>query len=103
MKRYDVNTGSEQASPRPKSLGPYSFLGPRPFREARVRAYLVRQHRLGRRLDEILDDRYIAGCGGRDFAWRVVCQPETIAQLEADVIQELQALLEERARIRRAP
>jgi hypothetical protein len=80
----------DTALPRRRS-GPYFFIGPRPFREARIRGYLVRQHHAGRTLEEILEDAYIARCGGRELAWRVVCQPETIAALGADVLAELEA------------
>ena len=75
-----------------RRLGPYFFVRGRPFREARLRGYIVAQHRLGRRLGEILDDSYVARCGGRTLAWRVICQPETIAALEADVRAEIEAL-----------
>jgi len=78
--------------PPPRRLGPYFFVSGRPFREARLRGYIVGQHRLGRRLGEILDDAYVGRCGGRSLAWRVICQPETIAALEADVRAEIEAL-----------
>ena len=78
--------------PRPRRLGPYFFVRGRPFREDRLRGYIVSQHRLGRRLGEILDDPYVGRCGGRSLAWRVICQPETIAALEADVRAEIEAL-----------
>lgn len=64
---------------------PYSFLGARPFREARLRSYLVRQHRLGRPLREVLEDPYVRRCGGVRFRDRVVHDAATIAALEADV------------------
>lgn len=64
---------------------PYSFLGPRPFREARLRSYLVRQHRLGRSLREVLNDPYVRRCGGDRLCDRVIHDPATIAALEADI------------------
>jgi hypothetical protein len=82
---------SRSVSPA-RRLGPYFFVRGRPFREARLRAYIVGQHRLGRALGEILDDPYVGRCGGRSLAWRVICQPETIAALGADVRAEIEAL-----------
>jgi hypothetical protein len=64
---------------------PYLFLGRRPFREARLRAYIVRQHRAGRPLAEILDDPYLRRLGSESFCWQVIQDPRTIAELERDV------------------
>ena len=64
---------------------PYSFLGPRPFREARLRSYLVSQHRLGRPLRAVLEDPYVRRCGGARLCDRVLNDPAMIAALEADV------------------
>jgi hypothetical protein len=61
------------------------FLGPRPFREARLRSYIVSQHRVGRPLASILDDPYIRRCGSEKLCWRVVQDPRTIEALEHDV------------------
>ena len=38
---------------------PFSFLFTRSSREERVSAYVIREHRRGRRLSEILDDAYV--------------------------------------------
>jgi hypothetical protein len=64
---------------------PFLFLGPRPFREARLRAYILRQHRAGRPLEAILADPYVRRCGSESFCWRVVQDPRTLAALESDV------------------
>jgi hypothetical protein len=64
---------------------PYLFLGPRPFREARLRSYIVRQHRAGRPVASILADPYVRRCGSESFCWRVVQDPRTVAALERDV------------------
>jgi hypothetical protein len=64
---------------------PYLFLGRRPFREARLRSYLVTQHRLGRPLAEILEDPYVRRCGSTTFCWSVVQDPRTIAALEENL------------------
>jgi hypothetical protein len=69
---------------------PYLFLGPRPFREARLRSYIVAQHRAGRRLSEIMTDSYVRRCGGRSLCWRVLCDRRTIAALERDVRESIE-------------
>lgn len=68
-----------------RGAGPYYFLGRRPFREARLRAYLVREHRLGRRLNDILEDDYVKRCGNERFCRSVAGDPATIALLEENV------------------
>jgi hypothetical protein len=67
------------------SGSPYFFLGRRPIREARLRAYVVREHRLGRSLSEIVDDPYVKRCGTPGFCAAVIYSPKTIEQLEANV------------------
>ena len=69
---------------------PYFFLARRRVREARLRSYLIREHRRGRPLLEVLDDLYVERCGTRTFCWNVLCQPETIAALEADVVRAIE-------------
>jgi hypothetical protein len=64
---------------------PYFFLGRRPIREARLRAYVVREHRLGRSLSEIVDDPYVKRCGTPGFCASVIYSPKTIEQLDANV------------------
>ncbi len=63
---------------------PYFFVGPRPLREVRLRSYIVREHRRGRPLGEILEDHYLRRYGTPSLVWRVLAQPETIAALGAD-------------------
>jgi hypothetical protein len=63
---------------------PYLFLGPRPFREARLRSYIVAQHRAGRPLAAILADPYVRRCGSDSFCWHVVEDPLTLQALEND-------------------
>ena len=66
----------------------YLFLGRRPFREARLRSYLVAQHRRGRALAEILRDPYVRRCGNTSFCWSVIEDPTTIAALEQNLHRE---------------
>jgi hypothetical protein len=60
---------------------PYFEFGPRPFRAARLRSYIVRRHRAGHALAEILADPYVARCGSRTFCWSVLEDPRTLAAL----------------------
>jgi hypothetical protein len=83
---------SSGARPHSELWGnPYSFIGPRLFREARVRAYIVREHRRGRALDEILSDPYIARCGSPALVAKVLEAPETIAALAADAYRAIES------------
>ena len=77
---------------------PYWFVfGGRPFREARLRAYIVHQHRAGRSLLEILDDPYIGRCGGESIRHRVLEDPRTIALLERDIEDAIREVMTTRA------
>lgn len=69
---------------------PYQFLGERPFREARLRSYIVAQHRAGRSLSSILDDPYVRRCGTRSFCWRVILDRRTIEAIERDVCDAIE-------------
>lgn len=64
---------------------PYLFLGRRPFREARLRSYIIGQHRAGRPLSAIMSDPYVRRCGSESFCWRVVQDPLTLEALERNV------------------
>jgi hypothetical protein len=86
-----IETTTATNRSRTRRLGPYFFLRSRPFREARIRGYIVEQHRLGRPLAEIVRDPYVSRFGSR-LALEVLCQAETIAALEEDVLTELERL-----------
>jgi hypothetical protein len=78
--------GSREKSVRTRFAGnPYLFLGRRPFREARLRSYIISQHRAGRPLSAILADPYVRRCGSESLCWRVVEDPRTIEALKRDV------------------
>jgi hypothetical protein len=64
---------------------PFYFLGRRPYREAELIAYLRREHRRGRRLDEILNDPYVDRCGGQAVLRAVFRRPGLIRSLGQDV------------------
>jgi hypothetical protein len=75
---------------------PYFVFGRRPFREARLRSYIVRQHRAGRPLSAILADPYVRRCGSESFCWRVIEDPATLAALERNVCDEIKSCLTSR-------
>jgi hypothetical protein len=80
-----------------RRLGPYFFVRARTFREDRIRAYIVGQHRRGRTLEEILADPCTSRLGSQTLIWSVVCQPETIAALEDDVVRDIEGRLPARS------
>jgi hypothetical protein len=64
---------------------PYFFLSPRPIRERRLRAYIVRQHHAGRPVSEIVADAYVRRCGSESFYWQVLQDPRTLQALNRDI------------------
>lgn len=72
---------------------PYSFLGlgGRPFREARLRSYIVAQHRGGRAIADIVGDPYVRRCGSERFCWRVIQDPRTLEAIERDVCETIES------------
>jgi hypothetical protein len=68
---------------------PYMFLGRRPFREERLRSYIVREHRAGRTVSEIMADPYVRRCGSESFSWKVLEDRRTIEALERNVREAL--------------
>lgn len=71
--------------PRSFRGNPYLFLGRRPLREARLRAYVVRQHRAGRHLTAILADPYVRRLGSESFCWTVIGDPDTLQALQRNI------------------
>jgi hypothetical protein len=76
---------THQETPTRRGAGPYYFLARRRFREARLRAYIAREHRSGRRLHDILEDDYVRRCGNERFCRAVAQDPVTLAMLEENV------------------
>jgi hypothetical protein len=64
---------------------PYLTFGPRPLRERYVRSYILRQHRAGRTLAQILQDERLGALAGRTLVWRVLIDPVTLRSLGDDV------------------
>ena len=70
---------------------PFLFLAHRTLLEARLRSYILGQHRRGRRLSEILDDPYVRRCGSPQVCWEVVSDPATIRALATDIEEAVRA------------
>ena len=68
--------------------GPFSFLFARTSHEERVAAYVIREHELGRSLDEILRDRYVQNRLTPQEQDRLLDRPEVIRNLGDDMIDE---------------
>ena len=74
---------------------PFSFLFADRRSEKQVAAYIVREHKRGRSLDDILDDPYVHNrCSDKDIA-RVLESPEVIRALGDDIVAEQIKSLEE--------
>jgi hypothetical protein len=67
---------------------PFAFLFTRTSREERVAAYVIREHGLGRALDEILQDRYVQNRLTPAEQQRLLDRPEVIHALGDDLIAE---------------
>ena len=63
---------------------PFSFLFTRSSTEDRIAAYLIREHRRGRPLDEILEDPYIRNRTTESQRARLLDRPEVIQALGRD-------------------
>jgi hypothetical protein len=65
---------------------PFSFLFARSSKEAQVVAYVTREHRRGRRLADILDDRYVQNRLSKQQQLRLLDRPEVVKALgEQDI------------------
>jgi hypothetical protein len=73
----------------PLARTPFFFIGPRPFLEAELAAYIRREHRRGRRLAEILEDPYVHNRGGQALLRAVMSSPSLIRALGQDVVEAI--------------
>lgn len=73
------------ASDWPLARTPFFFIGPRPYRETELAAYIRREHRRGRHLAEILNDSYLDRRGGDALLRAVLRRPSLIRALRQDV------------------
>jgi hypothetical protein len=87
----------------PLERTPFYFIGPRPYREAEVAAYIRREHRRGRRLAEIVNDPYIDRRGGRSLLQAALGRPSLIRALGQDVCDAIRLQEDELQSTMRAP
>jgi hypothetical protein len=64
---------------------PFSFLFADRQSEKQVATYVVREHRRGRSLEDILDDPYVKNRLSEQEVARVLESPEVIRELGADI------------------
>ena len=70
---------------------PFSFLFTRSSHEARVAAYVIREHERGRALGEILEDPYVRNRCTPQEVKRLLDRPELIRALGDDVVNGVRA------------
>jgi hypothetical protein len=73
---------------------PFSFLFARPSAEERVAAYVIREHARGRRLNEILEDRYVQNRLTQQQRMRLLDRPELIQALGDEAVEDCRRELE---------
>jgi hypothetical protein len=73
---------------------PFSFLFARPSAEERVAAYVIREHARGRRLSDILEDRYIQNRLTPQQRMRLLDRPEVIQALGDEAVEDCRRELE---------
>jgi hypothetical protein len=71
--------------------GVFSFLGTRTQGESRISEYIIREHRLGRSLAEILTDPYVKNRCTDEQIDRLLERPELLHALGEDVVDEARA------------
>jgi hypothetical protein len=77
---------------------PFSFLFAGRRSEKQIAVYIVREHKRGRGLDDILNDPYVRNrCSEREIA-RVLETPEVIRALGDDIVAEQIKRVEESPR-----
>ena len=73
---------------------PFSFLFARSSMEEQVAAYLMREHARGRRVDEILGDRYVQNRLTPQQRLRLLDRPELIQSLGDETVEDCRRELE---------
>jgi SOS response regulatory protein OraA/RecX len=66
----------------------FSFLAQRSQTEERIAQYVIREHRRGRALAEILDDLYVTNRLSREQIHRLLERPEVIHELGEDLVAQ---------------
>jgi len=75
-----------------KGRNPFAFLFGSSRREGFLARYVVREHRRGRPLAEILDDPYVRNRSTPDERKRLLDEPEVVAALGDNALDELRQL-----------
>jgi hypothetical protein len=73
---------------------PFSFLFTKSSAEERVAAYVIREHGRGRRLGEILEDRYVQNRLGPHQRMRLLDRTEIIQALGDETVEDCRRELE---------
>jgi hypothetical protein len=73
-------------------LNPLALLFGRPRREMYLEQYVLREHKRGRRLDEILNDPYIRNRTTDAERARLLDRPEIVAAVGRQMIEELKLM-----------
>jgi hypothetical protein len=73
---------------------PFSFLFARPSSEDRIASYVIREHARGRRLHEILEDRYVLNRLTPQQRLRLLDRPEVIQALGDEAVEQSRRELE---------
>ena len=73
---------------------PFSFLFARSSTEEHVSAYVIREHRRGRRLAEILEDPYVRNRLTPEQQRRLLDRPEVVHALGDDAVEHTRRELE---------
>lgn len=68
---------------------PYYFVKERPYRLARLRSYIIREHRRGRAISDVLFDPYLVRWGSDSLLRAALEDPVTIRALSGDVIEAI--------------
>jgi hypothetical protein len=73
---------------------PFSFLFAKSSTEERVAAYVIREHARGRRLSEILEDRYVQNRLTPQQRLRLLDRPEVVQALGDEAVEQSRRELE---------
>jgi hypothetical protein len=73
---------------------PFSFLFARSSTEDRIASYVIREHARGRRLNEILEDRYVLNRLTPQQRLRILDRPEVIQALGDEAVEQSRRELE---------
>jgi DNA transposition AAA+ family ATPase len=74
---------------------PFSFLFAKTSNEERVASYLIREHARGRRLDDILQDRYVQNRLTPAQQGRVLEREDVVRRVSADDLTQARGYLAE--------